>query len=284
MVGRRAIDNPSIKQTYRPTDIQACIAEKVRGRRTETHAAELKAKCEGEQARLERDALELLIRGRWYELEARARRWTLPTTVAGAKRASALSGVEPADMRTVIQTYILRFRLEKELSKKRATRAELAAYYDENEARFITPEQRFVRALVFNDRSRAEAVKAQLEQGRSWKRTAKELKREGARQPFQGVVPIDVAGGEVLQGKAKNLEQGDLSLLPLPNGDWYLFQLAAVLPRHKLTLKEAAPDIRQELTARAEQRNADALNEQLRSKYAPDTACADGYDLPDCGG
>lgn len=129
-VGQLAIrHSASTMPPYLPTDIDGCIAAK----REQASREELQERCERERDRHEQAALQLLIRGQWYRLEAQRRGIKVPTDLQASRAAAAHAGVDTAALRGVTEAYLLQLRFESQSASKGATRSPkqaIASYND----------------------------------------------------------------------------------------------------------------------------------------------------------
>jgi foldase protein PrsA len=164
------------------------------------------------------------------------------------------------------------------------TDAEVGAFYSEHVNRFVMPELRDVRVVLTKTRERANAARAALERGQTWRHVARKYSIDQASRRNGGLL-LEVAEGSREQAFDEALfraPQGKLRGPVRVQFGYYVFKVLKVRPAAQQTLEEAAPAIRQELEAQHQQEADEMFNTNLRSTWRPRTTCRAGYVMDQC--
>src|ERR1044072_3237902 len=189
-VGRIAIGHSAATMpAYLPTDVKRCVA--VLRRRSGGDAfrpSMLKRRCERQRNRHRVAALRLLIQGQWYMLEARDLGVDIPTVRGSARVASEHAGVDPADIGGVIRAYLLRSTLgpRPRTTSVTFTDVQISRFYAAHRKRYVTPDKRFVSAVIASTRRQIQHVRSQLEKGRPADQIVRSDQSRGLTLPFKG--------------------------------------------------------------------------------------------------
>jgi rhodanese-related sulfurtransferase len=283
MVGRVAISRSAAnKPSYWPSDVSGCVKSEQR-RDAGQAPARLRAECKRKRKRAEISAVRLLIQGRWYELDARARGVKSSEKTLTLARASRHSGVSQADLRDATRIYFLRIVLTRNLLAKAAAvpQSEIDQYFKDHRERFAAPAQYTIDAMAARDRPRAEKAAAELRRGRSSAQAVRALHDRGVTVIPDGVGSTD--DRKAIRQKASTLKRGDVAVVRISQG-WVAFSLAAISPAHSMSRDEAAPEITNELVAKRQAQALKAYRLELRDRYSGQTTCAGEYEdvVPEC--
>lgn len=300
-----AASNPATQISYDPPDFVHCIKGKrklmPRTRRRPT-TAQLRTQCKEEYKGLRDQVLQFLILEKWVSGEAAAQDVTftdaeLDKAFRQAKRDTfpkdsdfrkflKQSGMTEADARFQV-TFNTVYTKLRELAIAAAapvTDTEVSAFYGENVDRFALPERRDVRAVLTKTRGRANAARAALERGQTWRHVARKFSIDEASRHNGGLLR------EI--GKGSQEKDFDDAVFRAPQGKlrgpvkvqfgYYVFKVLKILPAEQQTLAQATPAIRQELEAEHQRDADDAFNTNLRATWRPRTTCRAGYVMDQC--
>ena len=286
VVGQRVWSRAAVKGVpYRPDGVKACI--EAAERRVRATARESRERCQHLRRNAELAALRLLIRERWYALEAKAKGLRLePLPPSALASVAQHSGVEVRDIVDVARAKQLRAALVPEATTPaqapRFSKEEIAAYYSAHRRHYDVVSRRYIDALVAPTLELARRIARAFEREPSSVKLLKRFGDEGATRPHDRPV-LDVAssGKAALARMVWRLEEGDVAMRRVPAG-WYVFRLITISPRRPHPLQLASSQVEQELQARWVRGRYAAYNRGLRSKYRQDTLCSDRYELPEC--
>jgi foldase protein PrsA len=159
---------------------------------------------------------------------------------------------------------------------------EIEAYYDENQAQFVTPETRNVRQITVKDQDEAAEVLSELERddsAKSWEALAKEFSTDETTRGTGGLRE------SVVEGQSEPLL--DQAIFSAPEGELvgpigtdtgvYIIQVESITPEETTPLEEASETIRQTLAAARQQQLAAAFQTDFDSKWRARTVCNESF-------
>ncbi len=288
VVGREALSRSASKApTYRPPDdFDACAATSIEDAKSRALSRqEAKRRCAAQRGRARAAALRLLIRGRWYALEAGRRRIQVPDALRlPLTRAGLRTGAKPADVEDVAEAQSLRLLLLQRALSKPATfsQDEIARFFEAHEERYVWDARRYVDALVAPTRALARRLVTEFRRGPTSAELMRDFGKAGVTRPYDGNLQDSSATGRAaLHRLALTLGKGDAGMVKDPRG-WYVFRVGAAVPRMQATLEGARSNVEQDLQFRRGKEIVSAYHERLRSRYRDATVCADGYEIPEC--
>ena len=192
--------------------------------------------------------------------------------------------VDDARFQVAFNTRYTKLREDAIAHAARVTREDMATYYREHKRRFFEPQRRDVRVVLTKTRARAYAALAALRRGRFWKRVAKKYSIDRASKSRGGIIrgvakaTRERAFDRALFRAPKNALRGPVRV----RFGYYVFRVFEVHGARQLTLKQASPAIRQELTAQRRQAADERFNEDFRAKWRARTTCRDGFLMEQC--
>jgi foldase protein PrsA len=249
-----------------------------------------KPRDEGAKAR----AMEALIKAEWMRQEAEARHVTVTDAevqeaVDQGRKTGFLSqenlkraGLTLQQLLPTIRRGQLEINVTAKLteSSRRVSAQDIAEYYRHNKAELIVDERRDVRLVIATTRARADAARAALSDGQSWKVVARKYSVDAASRENGGKI-ADVRKGEEQTGLLATIFRARKAELVGPvkeDKSWAVFVVEKVKPAFQATLEQARDEIKQHLRSRRRQRALAAFEKKYRAK----TTCAPGYRVPRC--
>jgi parvulin-like peptidyl-prolyl isomerase len=286
-----------------PRDRAACVAAKRTRARAEARAdasaklpteAEFARECQKEYEELKSFIMDSLIKDLWARQEAKAQGIALTDREVGGfvekartdgfLTAEALrkAGVTERELLPQLLRNELRFKVARELSERasRVSEEEVTDYFRRNRNELIVKERRDLRLVVTPTRARADAARAAIEAGRSWKTVAREYStHDDTRNKGGRISDLRETGQET--GFAATIfraQEGDLVGPLEEKGSWVLFVIERVQPAVQATLEQARDEITKHLRSTRSQR---AMADFAR-RYRAKTTCAPEYKVPSC--
>lgn len=156
-------------------------------------------------------------------------------------------------------------------------RARIADYYRLNKHSFVVSERRDVEAIINRSRSRVVEAKRELEAGVKFRDVA-----ERFNQTIEGGLRLGRARGAGMKRYERDYFAAPPHVLVGPRKEilYYVFRVLSIKPRHRKTLAEVEPVIRQRLAA---QDAARVLATTYERVWRPRTHCRAEYAVPECG-
>jgi foldase protein PrsA len=239
-------------------------------------------------------AMNAVIRAEWIRQEAEARGLAVTDaevqeSVDQARKAGFLSeenlkraGVTLEELLPTIRNGQLEMKVNAQLTERSRTVSaqDIAAYYRRNKAELIVDERRDVRLIVAKTRATADAARAALGEGQSWKVVARRYSVHGASRDNGGKI-ANLRKGEEQTGLLATIFRAKKGALVGPVKDdrsWAVFTVEKIEPPVEATLEEARDEIEQLLSATRRERALAAFERKYRVK----TTCAPGYIVPRC--
>lgn len=166
---------------------------------------------------------------------------------------------------------------------------DVQTFYEQSIVQFQVPETRDVRLIQARDRKQAEEALAQLEEDdskESWEGVAKEFSEDPASKDrgglLEGVVEGQSPGGPQFDEQLFGAAVGELVGPFETDAGNYVIQVQKVNPAETTPLSEVEQQIRQQLSAGAQQTASQEFEADFFAKWRRRTTCAEGYITPDC--
>src|SRR3954467_2908151 len=264
--------------------------------------AQFKAQCQQEYNGLRDQVLQFLISSEWIQNEAKDQ--GVKITDAEVKKQFdqtkkqsfpkekdfqdflKKSGMTLDDIMFRVRLDALSNKLRTKVTKGKdqVANAQIASYYNKNKQRFAQPERRDLRIVLTKTKAKADAARAALQSGQSWKSVAKQYSIDQASKN-QGGVLLAVAKGQ--QEKALDqavfaANKGKLTGPVKTQFGYYDFMVTKTTPAAQQTLQQATPTIKQLLASQNQQKALDAFVKNFRNKWKDKTNCKKGYVIQDC--
>ena len=291
-----------------PPSYTACIAhlqktqpKPEKGQKAPT-TTQLKSQCQQQYKSLQQEVLGFLISSSWVVGEAKSLgvkitdsevhkefekiRSTQFPKAAEFEKFLATSGQSVSDLLLRVKLNLLSQRLQKKVIKKKGTvsQAEIKKYYEQNKARYETPEHRTVEVILTKTEAQAKKAKSEIESGKSFSTVAKAVSIDTASKAKGGQL------GEVVKGEdEKTLDAAMFSAqvnklggpVKTPFG-YYLYDVLSTKARVVQPLSKAAPSIKQAMIAEGQQKALSNFVKGFKKKWKARTDCRGGYVVADC--
>jgi foldase protein PrsA len=238
-------------------------------------------------------AMEALIKAEWMRQEAEARHISVTDAevqeaVDQGRKTGFLSqenlqraGLTLQQLLPTIRDGQLEIKVTERLTEQstKVSAQDIAEYYRRNKAKLIVDERRDVRLVVATTRARADAARAALRDGQSWKVVARKYSVHPARE--KGGKIADVRKGSDQTGLVATIFRARKGALIGPVKEakyWAVFVVEKIEPPFQATLEQSRDEIKQLLSSTRRQRALAAFEKKYRAK----TTCAPGYRVPRC--
>jgi foldase protein PrsA len=286
-----------------PPEFKQCIANvrKQIPQLAKTAEKTLKSDCANLFTSLSSQVMDFLIKAYWYQAEA-AR---LHVTVSDAQVLKAFNTAKNQQFQTaaaykafLAQTgqtqddILFRFRINQIYTKllsrhnTTVTPAAIQAYYNSHKSQFGTPQTRDLRVILAKTAANAQAAKAALAHGQSWKTVAKKYSTDTSTQNNGGLLLGVVKGQQdtALDQAAFSSPQGIVFGPVKGQFGYYVFEVVKIHTSTQQTLAQATPTIRQTLAGLAQSSATTAVDNTAKKHWQTKTSCRGTYKMADCSG
>jgi foldase protein PrsA len=264
--------------------------------------ASLLAQCKAQDQQIQQQTMSTLIQSAWVEGEAKkqgvsvtsaavqqqlvqTKKQSFPTPAAYEKFLKT-SGMSPADVLDRVRVQLLAQRITQKIQSggTQPTEAQIASYYNKNRAQFQLPERRDLDIILTKTQAQANAAKAAVQGGTSWKAAAKKYSTDAASK----------ANGGLLRGVAKGQEDKalDQAAFSAKKGvvvgpvkgqfGWYVVRVVAIAAPKTTTLAQAKAQIKPLLVQQGSQQKMAAFITDFQKRWKADTNCRSGYIVALC--
>ncbi|MDQ2760915.1 MAG: peptidyl-prolyl cis-trans isomerase [Actinomycetota bacterium] len=286
-----------------PPGFANCVAQvrKVIPMDAKAPTARIKAACARVFTALSSQALDLLIKGYWYQLDAAAAHITVSNaqvqkmfetekkqsfkSEAQFQSFLAQSGTTEQDILFGIRASQL---YEKLIAKHTTsvTSAQIKSYYSIHRSQFGSAEKRDIRIVLTKTGAQAQAAKAALAKGKSWSAVTKQYSTDATTKNKGGLLAGVVKGSEDPALDKAAFSAPLNKLLGPVHGQFgfYVFDVTKVTPATQQTLAEATPKIKSELTGQQQSAAVAAVENAARKRWQHKTTCRAAYSMMDCNG
>jgi foldase protein PrsA len=288
-----------------PPNFTGCItqARKEIPSLAKTPTATLRTDCGRLFTSLSSQVLGFLIKSYWYQADAAAahikitdaqvqqqfskdRAQAYPTEAAFQSFLKS-SGQTLQDILYRVRLNLIYTKLLKQHSST-VTPAQIQAYYNSHQSSFGTPESRNIRIILAKTQAQANAAKAALSSGQSWKAVAKKYSTDSTTKNNGGLLNGVTKGQEdaALDSAAFSAPANKL-LGPvkaqLASG-YYVFEVTKIKPPTQQTLAQATPQIQQLLSSQSRTTAQTAVDNQAKKRWQSKTNCRQYYVVAECSG
>jgi foldase protein PrsA len=286
-----------------PPQFAHCIAQ-VRGQvptLAKTPTAQLRKDCRQLFTSLSSQVMDFLVKGYWYQAEAAKEH--IKVTDAQVQQAFNTAKNQqfqtPAQFQNfltqtgqTVQDILFRFRINQLFMKLVAkhqttiTPATIQQYYQTHLSQFGTPQTRNIRIVLAKNKADADAAKAAVQSGQSWKDVAKKYSTDPTSKNNGGQLVGVTKGQEdaALDTAAFSAAQGQLGGPVKGQFGYYVYQVTKINEARQQTLAQATPLIRETLLGQQQTNAQTALDKQARKNWLTQTHCRSGYAMADCTG
>jgi foldase protein PrsA len=281
--------------------LEATAAKPAKGQSKPT-AAQLKSECEQQYKSLQQEVLGFLISSEWVlgegnslgvkvsDKEVKKQFETIKSQQfpkpAEFEKFLTTSGQTVSDLLLRVKLNLLSSKIQQHVIKSKGTptEAQIKKYYNENKARFGTPEKRNLRIILTKTEAQAASAKKEVESGKSFASVAKKV----------SIDPTSKANGGLLSGVTKGQEEKTLDEavftakkgvlsgpIKTPFG-YYIFEVLSATAGSQQSLAQAKSSIKQQLTATQQQTALSKFVKEFKKKWTGKTECRTGYVVQDC--
>jgi len=187
--------------------------------------------------------------------------------------------VEDLRYRSRVQLLSERLRAHVYAGVAPVTDDDVAAYYVAHAKQLRVPRTRDIRYIHTRFAWRAYRAYQLLQQGKSWSRVVALLSIDNRSR-----MTVARGGSERVLDRA--IFGARLHRLHAPvhaTAGYYVFEVTAAHPAHRLTLKEYAPQIRSILEDQRREAALDDFVRDFQQRWRSATVCRSGFITPDCG-
>jgi foldase protein PrsA len=265
-----------------------------------TPAKTLKADCSQLFTTLSGQVMDFLIKAYWYQADAHK----LGINVTPAQVQKALTTAKKSQFSTdaQFQTFLktsgqtlddilFRVRVNQIFQKLTArhpttvTPAAIAAYYNSHKSQFGTPETRNMEIVLTKTQAQANAAKAAIQSGQSWKTVAKKYSIDPSKST--GGVLDGVSAGQQDSALSKAAFAAPVNQLVGPvksQFGYYLIKVTKVNPATQRTLAQSSALIKQTLKSQLTTQSQTAVDTHAKKDWLKKTSCRKLYEMADCNG
>ena len=267
-----------------------------------TTDAQYKEQCEQEYNQIRDQVLQLLTSFQWIEGEAEEQ--GIKVSDAEIKKSfdqqKKQSFPKDADYQKFLKDYgqteedvlqrvkldLLSTKIRDKVikGKDKVSDAQIQDFYEKNKERFAQPERRDLRIVLTKNAAQAEAAKAALDSGESWKSVAKEYSIDEASKAQGGKLPAQAQGTleKALDEAVFEAKKGEVVGPVKTQFGHYVFEVEKVDKASQQTLEQAKETIRQTLQSQNQQKALDTWVADFQKKWKERTECRDGYVTQQC--
>lgn len=284
-----------------PPNFTKCVANKRRTAPKKTKDSELKANCRQEYETARDQIMTALIQSKWYQLEAEDRgikvtdqevqqrfvplkQQTFPKE-ADYKKFLKSTGQTEKDLLKLVKNQVYQEKIREQISKAgEPTAKQIEETYKKNKEQYEQPASRDLLVVFNSKKSKADAALAALKSGEDFAAVAKKYSQDSASKSQGGKFP-GVTKGQFEKDLDKAVfgaKKGELVGPIKTQFGYYVFRVTKITPPKKQTLKEASPQIKQQLIAENQQKAFDTFQKEFQEKWRKKTKCAEGYVIELC--
>ena len=262
----------------------------------------LKTQCETQYKSLLQEVLSFLLSSQWVIGEANS--LGVKVTDAEVKKQFekiksqqfpkaaafehflALSGQTVSDLLLRVKLNMLSSKIQQKIAKQKATvtEAQVEKYYNENKARFGTPEKRNVAIILTKTEAAANSAKQEIQSGKSFASVAKKVSIDPTSKANGGLLSEVVKGQEekaldqAIFSASKNVLGGPVKTA----FGYYLYEVKSVSAGSQQSLAQSKASIKTQLTATQSQEALSKFVKEFKTKWQAKTDCRSGYVVADC--
>ena len=263
---------------------------------------QLKAQCKQQYEGLRDQVMQFLINAEWLQGEAadqdvKVSDAEVTKSFAQQKKQQfpkekdfqnfiKQSGMTEEDLRLNVRLTLLSNKLRTKVTKgkDKVTPAQITQYYNKNKARFAQPETRDVLIILTKTQAQGQKARDALDKGQKFPAVAKKFsidpatKEQGGQLTGVAKGQQDPAFDKAVFGAKKDVVGG-----PVKTQFGYLvYKVEKITPAKQQTLKEATPQIRQQLVSTGQQSSLQKFIKDFEKKWKDRTDCREGYTVQVC--
>jgi foldase protein PrsA len=290
-----------------PPNYTGCIASSRSTPATSSNSASvLKGLCQARYQSLTTAVMNYLVQALWVEGEGRAhgvnvtqaqvdkafqarRKASVPSLATNAQLNHFLanSGETVGDMKWQTYLNLVAVAIQTKLLKQAShvTKAQIAAYYNKNRAKFVTPTKLDMHVIETSGLSTANHVVALLETGGTYATLAPKYSTDLTTKSVGGKLTGVIAGQlpAQLSVQAFAAKVGRVSgPVKTPFG-YYVFTVDKITPGVTQTLAQASAAAKSQIIGQQQTAAGNSLNNDFLKVWEPRTVCRSGYAVaPSC--
>jgi foldase protein PrsA len=265
-----------------------------------TPAKTLKTDCSQLFTTLSGQVMDFLIKAYWYQADAH--KLGINITPAQVQKALATAKKSQFSTDAQFQTFLktsgqtlndilFRVRVNQIFQKLTArhptkvTPAAIAAYYNSHKSQFGTPETRNMEIVLTKTQAQANAAKAALQGGQSWKAVAEKYSIDPSKST--GGVLNGVTAGQQDSALSKAAFAAPVNKLVGPvksQFGYYLIKVTKVNPATQRSLAQSTALIKQTLQSQLTTQSQTAVDNHAKKDWLKKTSCRKLYAMADCNG
>jgi foldase protein PrsA len=285
-----------------PPNYTQCMADARRQipQLKKTPAKTLKADCSQLFTTLSGQVMDFLIKAYWYQADAHK----LGINITSAQVQKALATAKKSQFSTAAQfqsflktsgqtlnDILFRVRVNQIFQKLSArhptkvTQAAITNYYNSHKSQFGTPETRNMEIVLTKTQAEANAAKAALQGGQSWKAVAKKYSIDPSKST--GGVLNGVSAGQQDSALSKVAFAASLNKLVGPvksQFGYYLVKVTKINPATQRSLAQSTALIKQTLHSQLTTQAQTAVDNHAKKDWLKKTSCRKLYAMADCNG
>jgi parvulin-like peptidyl-prolyl isomerase len=291
-------------------DFKNCVAQK---RKTapkpakgqpKTTDEQLKDQCKQEYDALRDQVMQLLTSFQWIEGEAKEqgikvsdaevnksfeeqKKQSFPKDADYKKFLKDYNQTE-ADIKQRVKLDLLSNKIRDKIikGKDKVSDAQIQDFYTKNKDRFSQPERRDLRIVLTKGEAKANAAKAALANGDSWKVVAKKYSIDEASKAQGGKLPAQAKGTleKSLDQAVFKAKKGQVTGPVKTQFGFYVFEVEKIQAASQQTLEQAKETIRQTLQSQNQQKALDKFVTDFQKKWKERTTCQKGFVTQVCKG
>ena len=289
-----------------PPDYTACIAHlaataPTTGKAAKPTNAKLKKDCESQYKSLQQEVLDFLISSQWVLSEAKAlgvnvsdpevhkqlvkiKQEQFPNA-AEFKKFLATSGETVSDLLLRVKLNLLSTKIQAKVAKKPdISDAQVEKYYNENKARYGTPEKRNVKTILTKTEAATLSAKKEIESGKSFASVAQRVSIDPTSKNNGGMIEGLTKGtqtkvlDEAMFSAPKNVLSGPVKT---PFG-YDIFEVKSATPGTQEPLSQVRSSIKSQLELTHQQEALTKFVKNFKAKWKAQTECREDFVVADC--
>lgn len=187
------------------------------------------------------------------------------------------SGMSIPDILFQIRSTTFRNKIQTKVmaGKDKVSDAQVAAFYKSHKTQFTQPEKRDLLLVLTKTKAKADAARAALSSGQSFKSVVKKFSIDQQTKPTGGLLANVAKGDEdkALDAAAFTAAKGKLTGPIKGQFGYYVFEVKKITKSTTQSLAEASASIRQQITGQAQSTAMTAFIKTYEKKWKGRTTC-----------
>jgi foldase protein PrsA len=197
----------------------------------------------------------------------------------------ATSGQSVSDLLLRVKLNLLSTKIQQKISKKGTpTQAQIEKFYNENKARYGTPEKRNVQTILTKTEAQANQAKKEIESGKSFSQVAKAVSIDSTTKNNGGLV-VGLTKGTQAPALDQAMFSAKTNVLsgPVKTPFGYtIFEVKSTTPGSQQPLSQVQSSIKSQLSATQQQEALTKFVKEFKTRWKSKTECRSGYVVADC--